>query len=144
MRARIQPIGMLRETMKQAGGGKAARTILEGLFRIAVAAAHPAQCLKPHLPEPPRAGRLIILAAGKAAASMAEVAEQFYLDEHRVPASRIAGIAVTRRGYSRPMRLIRVVEAGHPVPDAAGLAATGDTLALADAATADDLVLALV
>ncbi len=118
--------------------------MLEGLFRTAVAAAHPAQCLKPHLPQPPRTGRLIILAAGKAGAAMAEVAEQFYLDQHGVAPERLTGIAVTRIGYGRPLRQVRLVEAGHPVPDAAGLAATADTLALAASAGADDLVLALI
>lgn len=120
------------------------RVFLEGLFRTAVAAAHPASCLPPHLPEPPPSGRLVILAAGKAAASMAEVAERHYLDERGVPADRISGLTVTRRGYGRPTRLVRVIEAGHPVPDAAGLAATFETLALADSAGPDDLVLALV
>jgi hydroxypyruvate reductase len=120
------------------------RAFLEHLFRTAVAAAHPARCLAPHLPEPPRAGRLIVLAAGKAGASMAEAAERHYLDTLRFPPDRLTGIAVTRHGYGRPTRRIRVVEAGHPVPDAAGLAAANDTLAFADAATADDLVLALI
>jgi glycerate 2-kinase len=118
--------------------------LLEGLFRTAVAAAHPASCLPPHLPAPPPSGRLVILAAGKAAASMAEAAERHYLDERGMPAGRISGLAVTRRGYGRPTRLVRVIEAGHPVPDAAGLAGTLDTLALADSAGAHDLVLALV
>ena len=120
------------------------RAFLEGLFRTAVDAAHPATCLPPHLPDPPRTGRLIILAAGKAGASMAEVAERHYLDAHGVAENRIAGLAVTRRGYGRPTRLIRVIEAGHPVPDAAGLAATLETLALADTAGPDDLVLVLI
>jgi len=120
------------------------RGFLESLYHTAVAAAHPSQCLPPHLPAPPTSGRIIILAAGKAAGSMVEVAERHYLDDVGVPPSRIAGLAVTRRGYARPTRLIRVVEAGHPVPDAAGLAATLETLALADAADADDLVLALI
>jgi hydroxypyruvate reductase len=120
------------------------RALLEGLFRTAVAAAHPASCLPPHLPEPPPSGRLVILAAGKAAASMAEVAERHYLDERAMPAGRISGLAVTRRGYGQPTRLVRVIEAGHPVPDAAGLAGAFETLALADAAGQDDLVLALV
>ncbi|HZN28898.1 MAG TPA: DUF4147 domain-containing protein [Xanthobacteraceae bacterium] len=120
------------------------RALLEGLFRTAVAAAHPAACLPPRLPDPPRSGRLIVLAAGKAGASMAEVAEHQYLDERGLAAGRIAGLAVTRRGYGRSTRLVRVVEAGHPVPDAAGLAATLETLALADMAGADDLVLALI
>ncbi len=120
------------------------RAFLEGLFRTAVAAAHPATCLRPHLPDPPRSGRLLILAAGKAGASMAEVAERHYLDERGLAARRIAGLAVTRRGYGRPTRLVQVIEAGHPVPDAAGLAATFETLALADTAGPDDLVLALI
>jgi glycerate 2-kinase len=120
------------------------RTLLEGLFRTAVDAAHPATCLCEHLPAPPPSGRLIVLAAGKAGASMTEVAERCYLDERGVAASRIAGLAVTRHGYGAPTRVVRVVEAGHPVPDAAGLAATLETLALADSAGEDDLVLVLV
>jgi hydroxypyruvate reductase len=120
------------------------RALLEDLFRAAVGAAHPANSLHPHLPAPPSSGRLLILAAGKAAGSMAEVAERHYLDERGLPASRIGGLAVTRHGYGRPTRLVRVVEAGHPVPDAAGVAATLETLAMADAAGADDLVLALI
>jgi hydroxypyruvate reductase len=120
------------------------RTLLEHLFRTAVDAAHPKTCLRAHLPAPPPSGRLIILAAGKAGASMTEVAERCYLDERGVAANRIAGLAVTRHGYGAPTRLVRVVEAGHPVPDAAGVAATLETLALADSAGADDLVLVLV
>jgi hydroxypyruvate reductase len=119
-----------------------ARAFLEQLFHTAVAAAHPATCLPPHLPAPP-AGRLIILAAGKAAGSMTEVAERHYLDAG-LPAKRIDGLAVTRHGYGRPTRVVPVVEAGHPVPDAAGLAAAERTLALADAAGASDLVLVLL
>jgi glycerate 2-kinase len=120
------------------------RALLEDLFRAAVADAHPASCLQPHLPAPPSSGRLLILAAGKAAGSMAEVAERHYLDERGLPTSRIGGLAVTRHGYGRPTRRVRVVEAGHPVPDAAGLAATLETLAMADAAGAGDLVLVLI
>jgi hydroxypyruvate reductase len=75
---------------------------------------------------------------------MVEVAERHYLDERGVPASRISGLAVTRRGYGRPTRLVRVIEAGHPIPDAAGLAGTFETLALADSAGADDLVVVLI
>jgi glycerate 2-kinase len=120
------------------------RAFLEGLFNAAVAAAHPANCLPPLLPEPPRSGRLIILAAGKGAGAMAEVAERHYLDGLGLPANRLSGIAVTRHGYGRPTRHIPVIEAGHPVPDAAGLAATFETLALADSAQADDLVVVLM
>jgi glycerate 2-kinase len=120
------------------------RAFLEGLFRTAVAAAHPASCLPALLPPPPSAGRLMILAAGKAGGAMAEVAERHYLDACHLPASRMSGLTVTRHGYGRPTRVVRVVEAGHPVPDNAGLAATLDTLALADSAGADDLVVVLV
>ncbi len=121
-----------------------ARAFLQGLFDTAVKAAHPARCLPAHLPAPPAAGRLIMLAAGKAAGATAEVAERHYLDRHGLPAARIGGLAVTRRGYARPTRVVPVIEAGHPIPDDAGLRATTDTLVLADAAGPDDLVLALI
>ena len=119
-----------------------ARELLESLFRTAVAAAHPSHCLPPNLPEPPPRGRLIVLAAGKAAGSMTQAAEQHYLG--RIADDRLAGIAVTRHGYGRPTRHIAVVEAGHPVPDEAGLQGTERALALAQAAGADDLVLVLL
>ena len=118
------------------------REFLESLFWAAVGAAHPSRCLPPQLPDPPADGRLFVLAAGKAGGSLAEVAEQHYLA--RMPASRLAGIAVTRHGYGRPTRHIEMVEAGHPVPDAAGLAGAERMLALADAAQAGDVVLVLL
>jgi hydroxypyruvate reductase len=120
------------------------RTLLLDLYATAVAAAHPTNCLPPHLPKPPQSGRLVILAAGKAAGAMAEVAERHYADGLGLPPERISGLAVTRHGYGRPTKLVRTIEAGHPVPDAAGLAATLETLALANAAGANDLVLALI
>ncbi|HSV22385.1 MAG TPA: glycerate kinase [Xanthobacteraceae bacterium] len=120
------------------------RTFLDELYRIAVAAAHPASCLVPRLPDPPAAGRLIILAAGKAAGSMTEIAERHYLDDLRLSSSRLVGAAVTRRGYGRPTRIVTVTEAGHPVPDDASLAAAERALSLAEGATADDLVLVLL
>ncbi len=95
------------------------REFLEGLFKTAIAAAHPARCLPPHLPAPATQGRLIVQ-------------------------RRISGIAVTRHGYGRPTRLVAVIEAGHPVPDAAGLAGTQRALDLADRAGRDDLVLVLL
>src|SRR5207247_634297 len=73
-----------------------------------------------------------------------EVAERHYREDRGLPAERMVGIAVTRRGYARATRIVRMIEAGHPVPDEAGLAATLQTLALADAAGRDDLVLALI
>jgi hydroxypyruvate reductase len=122
------------------------RAFLEDLFTKAVAAAHPATCLPPYLPAPPRAGRLIMLAAGKAAGSMIEVAERHYLDAG-FPADRLSGIAVARHGYGRPTRVVPMIEAGHPIPDQAGLDSAARALALADGAgraDADDLVLVLL
>ena len=54
---------------------------------------------------------------------MTEVAERFYIDQLRIAPGRLTGVAVTRHGYGRPTRQIEVLEAGHPVPDAAGLVA---------------------
>jgi len=121
-----------------------ARPFLEELFRVAVAAAHPSTCLARHLPAPPDSGRLIVLAAGKAAGSMSEVAEQHYVDTLRVPPGRLTGLAVTRHGYARPTRVIPVLEAGHPVPDQASLDGAERALALADGAREEDLVLVLM
>src|SRR3954464_5699404 len=121
-----------------------ARAFLESLFDTAVAAAHPATCLPPHLPAPPANGRLILLAAGKAAGSMIEVAERHYLDEAKFPKNRMTGIAVARHGYGRPTRVVPMIEAGHPIPDAAGLQSAARALKLAESAGADDLVLALM
>jgi glycerate 2-kinase len=120
------------------------RTFLQDLFKTAVAAVHPAACLTPFLPGPPPNGRLIMLAAGKAAGSMTEIAESHYTINIGLPTQRLAGMAVTRHGYGRPTRQIPVIEAGHPIPDEKGLAAARDTLALARSAGADDLVLVLL
>jgi glycerate 2-kinase len=123
------------------------RNLLESLFRTAIAAAHPSQCLPANLPDFPPRGRLIILAAGKAAGSMTEAAEQHYLTQmaaRGIGEHRLAGVAVTRHGYGRPTRRIEVVEAGHPVPDQAGLEGTERALTLADSAGNDDLVVTLL
>jgi hydroxypyruvate reductase len=119
------------------------RAFLAGLFRTAVDTAHPASCLPPLLPQP-GAGRVILLAAGKAAGSMAETAEDFYLNRLKLPAERLCGVAVARHGYGRPTRVVTMIEAGHPVPDAAGLEAAQRALDLADGAGAGDLVLVLM
>ena len=121
----------------------ASRTFLRSLFDTAVAAAHPSTCLPPLLPKPP-ASRIILLAAGKAAGSMAEVAEGFYLDRLKLPAAHLCGIAVARHGYGRPLRNVTMIEAGHPVPDGAGLEAATRAIELGKGAGADDLVLVLM
>ncbi|MGB7097306.1 MAG: glycerate kinase, partial [Xanthobacteraceae bacterium] len=119
----------------------AARELLESMFQKAVNAAHPKSALPPHLPEPPSRGRLVILAAGKAAGSMTQIAEQRYAE---LPQNRIAGLGITRHGYGRPTTRIPVIEAGHPVPDKIGVSGTKRVLALADAVDANDLVLVLL
>ncbi len=119
------------------------RESLRRIFDAAVAAAHPQVCLPPYLPPAPPAGRIIVLAAGKAAASMSEVALAHYRDQG-VDESRITGLAVARHGYGGKAGPIRIVEAGHPVPDAAGIAATREALALARSAGAEDIVLVLL
>jgi len=119
------------------------RTLLTGFLDEAIAAAHPRECLVGHLPAP-TPGRLIILGAGKAGGSMTAVASRFYREEHGVPDDRIVGLAVARHGYGEDAPGIRMVEAGHPVPDAAGIEATKEALALAAQAGPDDEVLVLL
>jgi len=120
------------------------RHLLEALYRVAVEAAHPDHCLVPHLPAPPENGRIILLAGGKAAGSMMRVAEKHYRETHGLGPDRLVGLGVARIGYGAKTPLIEVVEAGHPVPDEAGVLATRRVMELAAAATKDDLVLVLL
>jgi len=119
------------------------RPLLRTIYDAAVAAAHPDGVLGRHLPPAPK-GRVICLAAGKGAGALAAAAERHYLDELELDPSRLLGIATTRHGHGVLTRRIRVVEAGHPVPDEAGLQGAADTLKLAQEATADDLLLVLL
>jgi hydroxypyruvate reductase len=119
------------------------RPLLRTIFDAAVAAAHPDIALAAHLRTAPK-GRVICLAAGKAAAAMAAAAERHYLDELGLAPSRLTGIATTRHGHGVPTRRIRVIEAGHPVPDEAGLKGADDSLRLAQDADVDDLLLVLL
>ena len=120
-----------------------ARALLDSSLAAGIAATHPEKCLRAHLPPPP-AGRLIILGAGKAGGSMAAVASRFYREEHGVPEERILGLAVARHGYGQEAPGIHMVEAGHPVPDEAGIAATQEALRIAGEAGPDDEVLVLL
>jgi glycerate 2-kinase len=119
------------------------RPLLRKIFDAAVAAAHPDGILGVHLPPAPK-GRVICLAAGKAAAAMAAAAERHYLDAFELEPSRLVGLATTRHGHGVATRRIKVIEAGHPVPDEAGLQGADDSLKLAHDATADDLLLVLL
>jgi len=103
-----------------------------------VAAADPLQIVPAHLPEPPD-GRTLVLAAGKAAASMALAVERHW------PADKtLFGIALTRYGHALTLERIRWVEAGHPVPDAAGETAAREMLGAARAIKPMDMLLALM
>ena len=114
------------------------RDILLGSFGAAVAAADPLRIVPPHVPGPPR-GRTVVVGAGKAAGAMARAVEDAW------PASApLEGVVITRYGHGMPTSRIRVVEAGHPVPDERGEAAAREILALASGLGPDDLLLALV
>ncbi|UWN50642.1 Putative hydroxypyruvate reductase [Alcanivorax sp. ALC70] len=115
------------------------RAFLESLFRAAVTAALPEHCLPPHLPGP-GPGRTLVLGAGKAAARMAAVLEQHWPGDP----VRLEGLVVTRHGQAVPTRHIEVVEAAHPVPDAAGERAARRMLALTRGLTARDRVIVLI
>jgi hydroxypyruvate reductase len=119
------------------------RPLLRAIFDAAVAAAHPDVVLAAHLRTAPK-GRVICLAAGKAAAAMAAAAERHYLDGLGLDPSRLSGVATTRHGHGVPTRRIKVIEAGHPVPDEAGLKGAEESLQLAAGAGADDLLLVLL
>ncbi|PXA99069.1 glycerate kinase [Nostoc sp. 3335mG] len=112
------------------------RALLEELFGCAVERAQPALAVARHLPEPPR-GRTVVIGAGKASAQMARAFELAWPGE-------ISGLVVTRYGYAEKCERIEIVEAAHPVPDAAGFEAARRLKALVSGLTADDLVVALI
>jgi hydroxypyruvate reductase len=112
------------------------RDFLTGLFHQAVAAAHPSRVVSRNLPLQPR-GRTVVIGAGKAAGAMAKAVE----DNWRGP---LSGLVVTRYDHGTECRSIEVVEAGHPVPDAAGQQAAQRMLGLLRGLAADDLVLCLM
>ena len=116
--------------------GSEPRALLRQMFDAAVAAAQPARCLAAHLPEPPL-GRTLVIGAGKASAEMARALEAHW-------SGPLEGLVVTRYGYDVPCQQIEIVQAAHPVPDAAGLAAAQRIRALVSDLTADDLVIALM
>ena len=116
------------------------RQLLRRLFAAGLAAADPARCVPPALAaiEPPGpGGRLIVVGAGKASAAMARAVEAHW-------PGPLSGLVVTRYGHGVPCSRIEIVEAAHPVPDAAGEAAAARILALVGGLTVNDRVLALI
>ncbi len=119
------------------------RALLRHLYDVAVQRALPLHNTAAHLPTPPK-GRTLVLGAGKAGGAMAQAVEALWPQD-----APLSGLVVTRYGHTPPRpeglaQRIEVVEAAHPVPDAAGLDAAQRVLALAQGLTADDLVLCLI
>ena len=112
------------------------REILRRLFDAAIAAADPALCVPPNLPKGD-GERLIVIGAGKASAAMARAVEQHW-------SGRLDGLVVTRYGHGVPCERIEIVEAAHPVPDAAGESAAQRILAKVQNLNENDRVLALI
>ena len=106
------------------------------MFDAAIASAQPARVIPAHLPAAPK-GRLIVIGAGKASAAMARAVEDHWT-------GALEGFVITRYGYAVPCERIQIVEAAHPVPDAAGLAAAKELLQRVQGLSADDLVLCLI
>ncbi|WP_295008850.1 glycerate kinase [uncultured Dechloromonas sp.] len=112
------------------------RDLLGKMFAAAVNAAQPEHCIPPYLPAPPP-GRTIVIGAGKASAAMAQAFERHW-------PGPLEGLVVTRYGYAVPCERIEIVEAAHPVPDAAGREAAVRLLKLVDGLGPDDLVICLI
>lgn len=112
------------------------RAFLTGLFEAAIAAADPALCIPANLPDPPK-GRTVVVGAGKGAAQLARAFEQAWTGP-------LSGVVVTRYGYAAPCERIEVLEASHPVPDEAGLAAAERLIDTVSDLGEDDLVVALI
>lgn len=112
------------------------RKFLSSLFQAAVDAADPKVALARHMPQKPK-GRTIVVGAGKGAAQMAAAFEELWQKP-------VEGVIVTRYGYGGPTRHLPVLEAAHPVPDTAGLAASQALLTTVRGLTEDDLVVALI
>ena len=112
------------------------RDLLQDLFDHATAAAQPALAVRANLPPRP-AGRTIVIGAGKASAQMAKAFEEAW-------AGPLDGLVVTRYGYGAPCQRIEIVEAAHPVPDAAGYLAARRIMEKVSGLSHDDLVVALI
>ncbi len=113
------------------------RECLLNSFKAAVQAADPKHIIPPHLPHPPK-GRTLVVGAGKAAAAMVLAVENHWPHD-----SLLDGLVVTRYGHSLPTRIIKVIEAGHPLPDANGMHASKQILSMVKQLGPEDLLLCL-
>ena len=127
---------MIRRVLASMTSDLEPRRLLRDVFDAAVAAAQPDLVTLPYLPK--HEGRVLVLGAGKAAAAMAAAAETRY------EPGQIEGLVITRYGHGVPCKAVEVVEAGHPLPDIAGVDAARRMLALAQTARPGDLVVFLL
>lgn len=119
-----------------------ARELLTALYTTAHQTAHPATCLPPHLPAVPDGGRLIIIGAGKGSAAMLVAAENHYIANGQ--SSKISGLVSTRHGFDLATKVVPILQAGHPVPDANSIEGASRAIGLAKSAGPNDLVLCLL
>ena len=119
------------------------KKFLTSLFDAAVAAADPELVIRANLPAKPK-GRTIVIGAGKGSAQMAAAFERAWAERHAGEDAPIEGVVVTRYGYGAPCNTIKIIEASHPVPDDAGLAASKRLFDAVSNLTEDDLVVALI
>ncbi len=123
-----------------AAGGIDPERLLRRMFSAAVGSVSADACVPPALPDP-AGGRTVVVGAGKAAAAMARTVEREWQARGHSPPR---GVVVTRYGHAVDCRHIEVVEAAHPVPDAAGRRAAERILGLANGLGPEDLLLCLV
>jgi glycerate 2-kinase len=124
------------------GTNAAARATLSALYQAAYKTAHPSTCLPPYLPPVPADGRIIIIGAGKGSAAMAVATERHYMAAGL--GDKISGMISTRHGFGLPTQIIKILEAGHPVPDANSIEGAKRAIELAKSAGPNDLVLCLL
>ena len=123
------------------------RTLLEGAFAAALAVADPKKIVPEYLAKvfshgyEPK-GRCLVVGAGKASASMATALETYA--KQYWPAIALDGVVLTRYGHGSPTSHIKIVEAGHPVPDQAGMDGAAEILKLVNQLNPGDILIALV
>lgn len=120
----------------------AARAALYALYEAAFQTAHPRVCLPAHLPPVPAGGKIIVIGAGKGTAAMTVATEQHYIAAGQQ--GSISGLVSTRHGFGLPTEIIKIIEAGHPVPDANSIEGARLAIELAKSAGPNDLVLCLL
>ena len=110
--------------------------LLNAMFAAAIDSAQSHRCVPAHLPSPPK-GRTVVVGAGKAAAAMAQAVERDW-------SGPLSGVVVTRYGHGAACHRITVLEAGHPIPDEAGIKATRRIIEAVSGLGPDDLVICLI